>query len=81
MVAVVVLRPLTDAQITAMKVTDLSAQGGDSNALREALKFFLADKLALYKQPREIVLVDVIPRNHLGKVNKKSLAKDLNLKL
>ena len=41
------------------------------------LKPFLQDKLAHYKQPREVVIVDSIPRNHMGKVNKKSLLKDI----
>lgn len=37
--------------------------------IRDALKGFLADKLAVYKQPRAYVVVDAIPRNHLGKVS------------
>ncbi len=31
------------------------------------------DKLAYYKVPREFVVVDGIPRNSMGKVNKKQL--------
>lgn len=48
--------------------TSLEALREDSAALREVLKGYLADKLAVYKQPRSYVVVDAIPRNHLGKV-------------
>ena len=32
------------------------------------LRSFLSDKIAFYKQPQDIFIVDNIPRNHLGKV-------------
>lgn len=38
--------------------------------VRDALRVFLKDRLAYYKQPKEVIVVDQIPRNHLGKVNK-----------
>ncbi len=47
---------------------DLLHLGGDRKEVLRALRAFLHDKLAQYKQPREYVLVDAIPRNHLGKV-------------
>jgi acyl-CoA synthetase (AMP-forming)/AMP-acid ligase II len=47
---------------------DLLHLRGDSKEVLKALRAFLHDKLAQYKQPREYVLVDAIPRNHLGKV-------------
>lgn len=37
------------------------------------LKDFLKTRLALYKQPRVYKVLDGIPRNALGKVNKKEL--------
>ena len=43
------------------------------------LRDYLYDKLAKYKQPREVRIVDTIPRNHMGKVNKKTILKDLSL--
>jgi acyl-CoA synthetase (AMP-forming)/AMP-acid ligase II len=40
---------------------------------------YLEDKLAHYKRPRYYTIVNSIPRNHMGKVNKKTIIKDLNL--
>ena len=37
-----------------------------------------AEKLAPYKLPKQLVTVEEIPRNAMGKVNKKSLIKTLN---
>ncbi|GAB5357667.1 hypothetical protein AAMO2058_000394000 [Amorphochlora amoebiformis] len=37
------------------------------------LKAFLDDKLAAYKIPREIISVSEIPKNAMGKINKKTL--------
>jgi malonyl-CoA/methylmalonyl-CoA synthetase len=39
-----------------------------------ALREFLAGQLARFKQPREIVIVDALPRNSMGKVQKNVLA-------
>lgn len=41
--------------------------------MRRALK----DKLANYKIPQELKIVESIPRNAMGKINKKSLVKDV----
>lgn len=51
-----------------------SSKTFDLEQFRELLK----TKLASYKMPREYKIMDVIPRNALGKVNKKDLAKFLN---
>lgn len=48
---------------------DLFAAQKDVKQLRQALKDYLQDKLAAYKQPREYLVVDAIPRNHMGKVS------------
>lgn len=48
------------------------------------LAHFLQDRLAVYKQPKKVFVLDdvtEIPRNHLGKVNKKKLLTDLNIAL
>lgn len=41
----------------------------------ENLQEWLKDKMAKYKIPRKLLIVDEIPRNHMGKINKKSLLK------
>lgn len=43
----------------------------------DSIRAFLANKIASYKQPRSVIIVDSIPRNHMGKVNKKTLLKDI----
>ena len=40
----------------------------DPQAILRILRSFLEDRLAQYKQPREYLIVDAIPRNHMGKV-------------
>lgn len=45
----------------------------------QRVMLFLNDRLASYKRPRKLVIVPEIPRNHMGKVNKKTLLSDLGL--
>lgn len=42
----------------------------------EAVRAGIADKLARYKQPRHVVLVEALPRNTMGKVQKNLLRED-----
>ncbi len=42
----------------------------------EDIKKYLGDKLARYKLPREVILVDGIPKSSVGKVLKKMLSED-----
>lgn len=70
-VAILSLRPLPggnspNANLTLEFSTDKTAVAMEGNA--RLLKPFLQDKLAHYKQPKEVMLVDSIPRNHMGKV-------------
>jgi fatty-acyl-CoA synthase len=48
-----------------------SARAADEDALKEHVK----SQLARYKVPREIVVVDELPRNATGKVLKRELAE------
>ncbi|BCN51674.1 hypothetical protein RE9425_00640 [Prescottella equi] len=48
---------------------------GDCNDHRE-LSNFVAQTLSIHKRPREIRVVDVLPRNAMGKVQKKLLVDD-----
>jgi acyl-coenzyme A synthetase/AMP-(fatty) acid ligase len=41
--------------------------------LAEELKVFVRERLEAYKAPREIVFLDVLPRTHLGKVDRGKL--------
>lgn len=43
------------------------------------LQMFLKSRIAPYKVPRVIKFVDSIPKNQLGKVNKKTIWSDLKL--
>ena len=51
----------------------------NDNDNSKVLRKFLNEKLAHYKHPRHVVVVEELPRNHMGKINKKSLLKDLNI--
>lgn len=48
----------------------------DSSVTEDALKDWVKQNLARYKVPREIVLMDELPRNSTGKVLKRELNKD-----
>ena len=66
-VAILTLRkPDGTADLTLEFSNERSAAALRDNA--KLLKPFLQDKLAHYKQPRDVVIVDSIPRNHMGKV-------------
>ena len=45
-----------------------------------SIKAFLKDKLSYYKQPRQYFLVKALPRNHMGKLNKKTIVNELGIK-
>ncbi|MDE4141610.1 MULTISPECIES: malonate--CoA ligase [Rhodobacterales] len=42
----------------------------------EAVKAALSGHLAKFKQPKEVILLDALPRNTMGKVQKKALRED-----
>ena len=74
-IAIVALRPVAEEGAQSME-TIITAED-----LHKSMEKHLSDKLARYKTPRKYFLVESIPRNHLGKVNKKSIIKDLNIKV
>ncbi|KAF2141009.1 uncharacterized protein K452DRAFT_299073 [Aplosporella prunicola CBS 121167] len=65
------------AAVVVLTETGLTAGKGGKRwgplDMRRALK----DKLANYKIPQEMKLVDTIPRNAMGKINKKTLVQDV----
>lgn len=70
-----------DASMGEKVVAILSIRDGKQNINLKSIKEYLHDKLAYYKHPKEVFVVaqGAIPRNYLGKVNKKTIMKDLNL--
>lgn len=60
-------------------VTRKPAAKGREEDTEKSINDFLRDRLAAYKRPRKLVIVPEIPRNHMGKVNKKTLLKELGL--
>ena len=46
--------------------------------LDEELKAFVRERLEPYKQPREVVFLDALPRTHLGKVDRGKLRASKN---
>jgi malonyl-CoA/methylmalonyl-CoA synthetase len=84
---VAVLRLFKDCEHNAKPEEDLldveketqSMHLCDKETLKSHLQSFLSHRLARYKQPREFIVVDTIPLNHLGKVNKKTIARELKI--
>jgi benzoate-CoA ligase family protein len=48
---------------------------GATPGLEEELKAFVRERLAPYKHPREVFLVEALPRTHLGKVDRGRLRR------
>jgi len=67
------------AAVVVVQQQSLSKQQQSQEALVAQLKSFLKSRLANYKTPSRYFFVAQLPRNALGKVNKKTLFKDLNL--
>ena len=45
----------------------------------QEVKDFGSQHLPKYQVPHKVIILDEIPRNPMGKINKKALKKDLNL--
>ena len=63
----------TLAIVLARQGAEAAAGGG----LEEALKAFALEKLAAYKHPRRVLVLDSFPRTHLGKVDRGALRAKL----
>jgi len=48
--------------------------------LEDELKAWVRERLALYKAPREVVLINDFPRTHLGKIDRGQLRRSLSLR-
>ncbi|MDB6179951.1 malonate--CoA ligase [Paracoccus fistulariae] len=57
-------------------VVAVIARARDQDPDPQAILADLADKLAKFKQPKKIVIVDELPRNTMGKVQKAALRKE-----
>ncbi|GAA1726713.1 acyl-CoA synthetase [Aeromicrobium alkaliterrae] len=60
-------------RIVAHVVIDPAAVDGASDALAQILVDHVAEDLSWHKRPREIRFVASLPRNHMGKIQKKQL--------
>ena len=69
-----------DDQIICV-LTVPSLTKSEYEGFEKKLKLDLYKVLAHYKIPRRFVIVDKIPRNALGKVNKKTLLKDISVNI
>ena len=65
-------------QVPALFVAfdDIDALGAD---LKRIVRDYLSSKLAKYKVPKYITIMDVLPRNGTGKIMRKSLASHLDM--
>ena len=59
------------AYVVTKEVSDPSSAA----TVAEDLKAYVRERLAHYKAPREVVLMEVLPRTHLGKVDRGKLRK------
>ena len=67
--------------VTAVLVPDVGSSAEPASTTAETITVdsvaaFLADRLARFKQPRQVVLVEALPRNAMGKVQKKALREE-----
>jgi acyl-CoA synthetase (AMP-forming)/AMP-acid ligase II len=63
--------------VAAVVLRGASGPAPSSEALLEELSAFCAGSLADYKRPRQVVVVEELPRNALGKIQKHRLLDSL----
>ena len=62
-------------RVVAYVVLDATSGGGASGAIEATLAAFVAERLTTHKRPRDIVVLDELPRNAMGKVLKTQLMR------
>ena len=55
----------------------VAARGREAACATDAIRAWAKGRLAAYKVPREVVVVDALPRNAMGKVVKPEIVRDL----
>ncbi|MBC7304427.1 MAG: acyl-CoA synthetase [Nocardia sp.] len=73
-VAEVAVVGLPDADLGQRIVAFVVARAAGSDALGAELTAYVGEQLSAHKRPREVRFVDALPRNAMGKVQKKLLA-------
>ena len=57
----------------------IAAFNGGSSLSVDQLKSWAKSKMAIYKVPSTIIEVEALPRNQMGKINKKQLKIDFDI--
>jgi long-chain acyl-CoA synthetase len=76
-IAEAALLPQPDAKLGEVPVAVVALKPGASLAEGELVEF-LSDKLARFKVPRRVVIMESLPRNPIGKIVKKELLRMLS---
>lgn len=76
-IAEAALIPQPDARLGEIPVAVVALKPGAALSEGELVEF-LADKLARFKVPRRVVVLDSLPRNPIGKIVKKDLVRMLS---
>ncbi|MBT1002759.1 long-chain fatty acid--CoA ligase [Paenarthrobacter sp. DKR-5] len=73
--AAVVGRPdeLNGEEIVAVVALKPEAAGGDKDALAGEIQQFVKDRIAAYKYPRSVLIVDALPKGPTGKILKREI--------
>ena len=65
--------------VAVVRLKEGSISSKNTEMTIEDLRTFLASRLAPYKLPRTLFLVKSLPKNAMGKINKKTLLQDLGM--
>jgi acyl-coenzyme A synthetase/AMP-(fatty) acid ligase len=74
--AVVVGTKTTDGLVKPWAYVTLVGGGNTATDLATTLQGWVKDRLEPYKYPRRVVVLDELPRTHLGKVDRGRLARE-----